>query len=312
MTTTAFGVRQDPSTGEGTSPHALRKIIQAKWGNAGIVTGLSVTGRNDLKYNVAAGVAVTSRSDSDGYAEAFWEGGQTPAVSPGNASSPRIDLVWIKSDDIQQGDDDNHVVVGVTSGTPSASPAPPTCPSGCTPIAYMMLPANATSTASASKSDDGDFAVPYGATLGRIGYFHDTTSGQFDTELRKKTSRFSVSVSVPTDRILDLSFTASVYCSGTGGEHTSWYVAFMMDGDEIDYSGGEFHLNTQTCETVQRNHTLEVEAGAHVFSVITSWVSGEAAPSSRAGSYSSQNVSAPTFSGTFPGRIFEIWDRGVA
>lgn len=313
MATTALGIMQDAS-GNGVDPHTHRKCIQARWGNVGIVTGLAVTGRSDLKYNVAAGVAVTSRSSSDGYCEAYWEGGQTPAVAAGNASNPRIDLVWIKANDLQQGDDDNRVHVGVTSGTPSASPKAPACPAGCTPIAYMKLPANATSTSGAQASGSRPFATPYGATLGRIGYYHDTSKGNVDTKLRAKSTRYSRSVNLPTDRVVELVFTASAYCSGDADDdNSSWYVAFVMDGDEIAYSGGEFYLNTQTCQTVQKRFIIEVPAGSHSFAVVTAWTSGEACPAVRSGSYSSQDPSASTsFSGTFPGRIFEIWDRGIA
>ena len=55
--TTALGVAPD-STGRGVDPPTHRRIIKAHWENVGVVCGLDVTGRTDLRYNVAAGVAV--------------------------------------------------------------------------------------------------------------------------------------------------------------------------------------------------------------------------------------------------------------
>lgn len=312
MATTALGIMQT-SDGAGVDPLTHRRIIKSHWANTGIVSGLKVTGGSGLTYNVSAGNAVLSRSDSDGYTEAYWEGGSTPAVSTGDPSRPRIDTVWLKAYDAQQGDPDNRVHVGVTQGTPSSSPVAPSAPSGCLAIARMRMPAGATSTSSAQQTTARDYAIPFGASLGRLGYYHDTSSGNFDTTRMQKSTRCAVKVNLPTDRLLDLRFTASVACSGSEGQHTNWYVAFALDGSEVDYSGGESYLNTDTRQVVQRTYTLEVPAGTHTLAVLTAWVSGDAAPSVWAGKYSEQGGgSASSFTGTFPGKIFEVWDRGVA
>lgn len=313
MATTALGIMQT-SDGAGVDPLTHRRIIKSHWANAGIVSGLNVTGGSGLTYNVSAGNAVLSRSDSDGYTEAYWEGGTTGAVSTGDPSNPRIDTVWLKAYDAQQGDPDNRVHVGVTQGTPSSSPVAPSAPSGCLAIARMRMPAGATSTSSAQQTTARDYAIPFGASLGRLGYYHDTSNGTFDTTRFQRATRCAVQINIPTDRLLDLRFTASVACSGSGDQHTSWYVAFMVDGVEVEYSGGEFWLNTETCETVQKNFTVEVEAGTHTIAVVTGWVSGEVAPLVRSGSYTIQGGTSAqgNFTGTFPGKIFEVWDRGVA
>ena len=311
MATTALGIMQD-SAGNGVDPHTHRKIIQARWSNPGVITGLSVTGGSGLTYSVSAGCAVVTRGESDGYAEAYFEGGSTPAVSAGDPSNPRVDLVWIKANDIQQGDDDNRVHVGVTSGTPAASPVAPSAPAGCLPIASMLVPAGATSTASAQMDSERDYAIPYGATMGRIGYYRDTVDGIVDTPQYTKSRRYSVSVNLPTDRVIELRFTGSAMCSGTAGQHTCWYVSFALDGEEIPYSGGEFWLETTTTQTVSKSFSIEVPSGTHSFSVMTGWVSGEAAPVVKAGPYDDYGGGAAgKFTGTFPGRIFEVWDRGI-
>lgn len=311
MATTALGVMQD-GDGNGVDPLTHRRIIMGRWENTGIVSGLSVSGTSSLTYQVSAGNAVLSRGDSDGYTEAYWEGGTTDAVSAGDASRPRVDLVWMRANDAQQGDADNRVHVGVTEGTASASPVAPGCPSGCVELAQMLVPAGATSTASATNNADQNYAVPYGASLGQLAYYRDTTSGDIDSTSRVKTTRCSVSVTVPTDRLVELRMTASVACRGVDPQYCSWYTSFSVDGSELPYSGGEFYLNCLTCEALQRSFTTELAAGTHSVAVLTAWVSGTAGPMVRSGSYSEEGGSASGFSGSFPGIILEVWDKGVA
>lgn len=313
MATTALGIMQD-SEGAGVDPLTHRRIIKARWTNPGIVTGIDVSGTSGLTYRVGAGNAVLCRAESDGYVEAYWEGGQTPAVAVGDPSNPRIDTVWLRANDLQQGDPDNRVQVGVTQGTPAASPVAPDAPDGCLAIAAMLVPAAATSTATATQTTQREFAIPYGATLGLLGSYRDTTSAKFDTKLRARTTRCKVMVTVPTDRLLELRFTASVYCSGSAAadHHTSWYVGFLLDGTEIDGSGGEIWLNTETCETQHRTQIVEVQAGTHALAVVTAWVSGQACPGARYGAYDIQGGDVASFRGTFAGKLLEVWDRGVA
>lgn len=311
MSTTALGVMQDGS-GNGVDPLTHRRIIKGRWENTGIITGLSVSGTSTLAYQVDPGNAVLSRGDSDGYTEAYWEGGTTDAVSAGDASRPRIDLIWIRANDIQQGDNDNLVVVGVTEGTASTSPTAPECPTGCIELAQMLVPAGATSTSSATQNTDQTYAIPYGASLGQLAYYRDSTSGNIDSTLYTKATRCPVSVTVPTDRLVELRMTASVACRGTDPQYTSWYASFSVDGTELPYSGGEFYLNCLTCEARQRSFTTELTAGTHTIAILTAWVSGTAGPMVRSGSYSEEGGSASgSFSGSFPGIILEVWDKGV-
>lgn len=313
MATTALGIMQT-SDGAGVDPLTHRRIIKARWSNPGIIGGLAVTGGSGLTYNVSAGNAVLSRSSSDGYTEAYWEGGATPAVSTGDPSNPRIDTVWLKAYDAQQGDPDNRVHVGVTQGTPSSSPVAPSAPSGCLAIARMRVPAGATSTASAQQTSERSYAIPYGATLGLLASYRDTTNGVIDSVKQRRATRCAVQVTLPTDRLLDLRFVASVSSSGVYGsdDYTNWYVSFLVDGSEVAYSGGEMLLSNLTCETRERTLTVEVSKGTHTIAVSTAWVSGTNAPNVRAGTYSQQGGSAAGFQGTFPGLKLEVWDRGVS
>lgn len=174
--TTALGIAPD-SAGVGTDPLQLRKIIQARWANPGIVTGLGCAGRSDLRYQLSAGVAVCQRSTADGCTEAYWQGGTTPAVSVGDASNPRIDVVCIKANDPTQGDDNNQVTAVVVQGTPAVSPVVPTIPAGAVAVATMRMPAGATATNAAIVMAQPSPAIPYGASTGIMLNAVDTRNG---------------------------------------------------------------------------------------------------------------------------------------
>ena len=59
MSTVALGIAPNTSN-IGVTPLVHRRILGAQFANCGIIDGLNVTGRNDLRYNVGAGVAVCS------------------------------------------------------------------------------------------------------------------------------------------------------------------------------------------------------------------------------------------------------------
>ena len=261
MATTAVGIMQD-GEGNGTSPHTLRKCIQARWVSPGIVCGLDVAGRNDLRYDVAAGVAVLRRSEADGCTEAYWEGGQTPAVQAGG-SNPRIDLVWMKANDLQQGDPDNLVVVGVESGVPSASPVAPQCPAGCTPIALMRVPAGASSTASAQDLGDRDYAVPYGASMGVLARLEEAVDGTVDNS--KQTPFLQTKLHFPTNRNITLHAFLCVSTPEKDGQTGVATCRFMIDGERYTTRKVEYTGNWVTYEPTT---DAEVSAGDHTFGIV--------------------------------------------
>ena len=170
---TALGVsaiRKDDGGWQGCDAHTHRKILQSHWASLGIVSGLAVSAANALTYQVSEGVAITSRTDVDGAMEAYWPGGVSAAVEANQSSNPRIDCIWLQAHNAKElNDGDNLVVIGVTSGTPAASPVKPGPPAGVTVIAYMQVPANSTSLSGATRVGDVDYAIPYGVAQGLLG-----------------------------------------------------------------------------------------------------------------------------------------------
>lgn len=312
MGTTALGV--SPNTdGVGVTPLAHRQVLGAQWNNTGIITGLSVTGRSDLRYNVSAGVAVCSRGDTDGKTLAYYEGGQTPATSAGDPSNPRIDVIWVKANNqVEYKDSDNLVTVGVTQGTPSASPVAPSIPAGCTVLRRMRVPASMTVTTSATASDSADYAIPYSASMGRLAYFENRAEGpaNFSNKVVEYYDE-AVTFDVPTDRLLELRYRATACCAMRGhpdkptenaGEMACWFVCFQLDGQDVPNSGGQFQVS-RAWQPVMISTLVQVGAGRHTVRIRNHRVPW------------GENVYFVCHSNkeeTFSPRVLEVWDRGTA
>lgn len=175
---TAFGVVQD-STGKGLTARHLRKILQNHWQTTGII-GTKMSGDqkahvvgdgSHMYYWAYEGSAVCSRGDSDGYTEVYWPAMATANVPANTSGNPRIDAVWVYSNDLEAGNTDNHVMLGVTTGTPSASPQAPSVRAGATVIQYLLVPAGAGTSGNmgmAQPTGDLQYALPHGASMGRL------------------------------------------------------------------------------------------------------------------------------------------------
>lgn len=223
MSNTALGVAQS-SAGVGTTDTAMRQILAAQWASTGVVSGLAVKGGTTLAYTVAAGVAVCSKGASDGKTLAWFEGGSTTTVAANSSGNPRIDCVWITSHDLTQGDSDNLVTLGVTQGTPAATPTAPTIPTYATLLAQMRMPAGATTTANATQAASIGYAIPYGASLGKLGDTTWTQGADYSSAITLPAQSFYL----PTQRLISAEMT--VTCASLSGSDGSVYVRLYLDG----------------------------------------------------------------------------------
>ena len=227
---TAFGVAPD-SSGQGCDAMTHRRVIASQWENTGIVTGLEVSGRQDLRYGVSPGAAVCSMGDADGMSIAWWDGAGSPytenQVSAGDSAYPRIDAVYMIA---HTGQPDNLVHVKAAQGEPSASPVAPRVEAGGQVLAYMMLPAGATSTAAAARWGDVAYAVPYGAGLGSLGYAESRTTGGPDWQSKEQPQLSLTTRYVPTDRRVDVVWT---YRASTSSGVGSFIANLYVDGQRV-------------------------------------------------------------------------------
>ena len=225
MADVALGIRNNGA--DGTTPLALRLALAALLPQSGILSGLGVRGSSSLAYSVAPGVAVCTRGAGDGSTIAPVAAGSTPAVAANGTGFPRIDAVWVAAHDRDQGDADNHVALGVTKGIAAASPARPSVPTYATVLAYMRLPAGATTTAQATVEARGRDAVAAGATMGQLGYMRDTYDGKLRGDYNGTMHvDYSVTVTVPTARLVEMRWCGTL----SGGGDSDCIVAMSVDG----------------------------------------------------------------------------------
>lgn len=266
MADVALGVRNSGS--DGTTPLGLRLSLASLFANVGVLDGLAVSGTGSLTYTVASGTAVCSKGSGDGYTLAHFSGGPTPAVSGNTAGYPRIDTVWVTSHDVDQGDPDNHVAVGVTQGTPAATPARPTIPTYATPLAYMRLPAGATSTSGATRDGTAPMAIPYASSRGII--FDDANRTNSSSDLnffRSRVTAVGGSFYVPTSRLITFRMSISCMCADGvwhfANSHTMGSVVVHLVVDGSDAYNAEVMVNDY-CGVVQGlSYTQVVGAGSH-------------------------------------------------
>lgn len=225
---TALGVPPD-SSGVGLDPVTHRRIIASHWASPGIVTGLSVHGHPSLpgKYLVWDGTAVCDLG-ADGAVEVCIPGTPTEsALALGDSAYDRIDRVYLR---VGTSAADNKVHVDVKAGTPSASPVAPSIPAGCMRLADMRLPAGATSMTSAYRVGDIDYAIPYGAGLGSLGYVESRTTGGPDWSSTEQGQLSLTTRYVPTDRRVDVVWT---YRASTSSGVGSFVANLYVDGQKV-------------------------------------------------------------------------------
>lgn len=151
-------VRKD--TTAGTSPQDARLALGGLLTPAGdlavvpgVISGCAVSGTSGWTYSVSAGHVVGQRTPSDGGQLYAIDGAtQTPAVAAAPASGSRWDLIWVRQRDVDGGDADSTVQVGVTSGTASGSPSKPygDLLAGAVVLAEARVYATASSTTDAN------------------------------------------------------------------------------------------------------------------------------------------------------------------
>lgn len=275
------------SAGVGLSASDYRKILQGLYPVDGIIKGGTVSGNVGLTYHVSETIANISNG-GDGTRIAYYPGGDTPAVSAGDASNSRIDAVWLKANDPDLDNDSSEVVIGVTQGTPSANPVAPSIETGKLRLANMLVLPSVTNMATGSSvASKKNYSIPYGAQLGRIGYGSNNDTVPQDMKDRWYLQNFC-DVTVPTDRLVDVRWTGRA-----SNDDSSYYLKCVVDG--VDISDGLDEMTVfDTWERKQFVYTPILTAGTH-----------------RVAMYAKPNLGKKQF--TWRGiRTVEVFDRGVS
>lgn len=300
--TVAFGVSQN-AAGQGTTAHTLRKIIERKWQSPGVLSGGVVSGRADLKYNVAEGAAVCRRNGQDGMTELWWDAAQTPAVAAGDGANPRIDAIWVMAH--TDSDTDNHVVLGVTSGTPSASPKNPALPEGAVAVGYRRLPAGARTTQASTASGDIDYALIHGASMGILFRLAENIDGPVANDNRS--AFLSKEWYFPTDRNVELKVFMCISTPEKGKNQTGVATCrFLIDGELYTSRKIEY---TENWVTHEFSTEAKVSAGWHTYGLAMFKQQG----TDYVAHYGTEaNPIVNTGDDKYVGRVFRMRDMGAA
>lgn len=258
----AFGVRQ--ANGVGTSDTDIRRMLRYKWANTGVVGGLAVKGTSRLAYHVAEGMAICSKGDGDGYTEAYFPGGDTPEVKANEGGNPRIDVVWITAHDASQGDSDNLVTLGVTQGTPSASPVEPDIPTYAVRLGAFRMGAGAATTSGAVATSGVDYAIMSGASLGILMDKTNNENGRTFGSTVEWKNVVSGTINLPTDRLLSIGITLTTG-NEDGGYSGSNYCHLYIDGSL--YRAFEYPIQAGRATSYFYVENLTLGAGRHTVSI---------------------------------------------
>lgn len=176
--------------GTGTTPADMQRIVGAQYMNAGILPngGLKVVGTSSMAYKVEPGALFMWTSSSAKLGMLVPVDGVTVNTAPAPATGSRVDTLYV--------DGSGNVLVTQAE----------TIPSGVA-IAKFTVPAGITATTAAQQSIDRYFAVPTGASLGRLAQWVDPGGGAAGVaETVRHTSRFFV----PSDRLLRIDLTTTL------------------------------------------------------------------------------------------------------
>lgn len=329
MTVTTYSALGTPPDKQhnGVTAHAHRRIMRYHWNNPGIVgqdpqdLSLHVSGRSDLQYGVTRGLCVIPRDESwsEGFYEAYVDNSVVGPVAAGDATHPRVDVIWIRANDLDFDDrpegtaadgsllpPTNRIELGVTQGTPAASPAEPAIPARAWRLGAMLMPAGATSTASATQYGEIDYAMPYGSEMGIIAKVAENKDQQASSNPPYKNPILNHTAYFPTDRNILLRAYLCVSAPKKTQVGTTRGVAavqFYLDGQKYMTRKVEY---SEAWVTHEVTASIEVSAGRHTF--------GLAMYNEQGGGYVTHysNNDPDDRGNYYVGRVLVIKDEGIA
>lgn len=131
---------------------------------------LGSTGGFPTNLNAQTTYGLPSTFTSQGAYESWNNATTNLVISAANPTNPRIDLVCASTQDAQYSGSNNQAILQVITGTPAASPSPPSSPANTVVLAQVLVPANATSITTGDITDERPFMslAPASAVSGRM------------------------------------------------------------------------------------------------------------------------------------------------
>lgn len=220
----------------GTQEADLQRVIGAQYMNSGILPngGCKVTGTSKMAYSVAPGAVFMWASYQSRLGMLVPVDGGDIATSPAPATGTRQDTIYVDGEGV------TRVAVGST-----------TAPQGVA-IARFSVPAGAASTKSATETLDQPYAIPVGASLGRLARWVDPGGGAAGTA---DTLRYTGRFVLPSDRLVRIEGVTTLKSADTqpgtmqfglslNGKWTRWIdVAFTKDWNTTGFAFSTTCLN---------------------------------------------------------------------
>jgi len=130
--------------------------------------GVAGAGRTDMKIDIGAFVAYVGRGSAYGGVMVANDGTlASPTFDAAPSSNSRIDVVWVRQNDVVDGAGANNLPeIGIAKGTAAASPTQPAVPTGALALLAVLLPALAASTSASGVTITQ--AAPFTAPTGSV------------------------------------------------------------------------------------------------------------------------------------------------
>lgn len=236
---------------QGMTPLGMQRAIGSSYMNEGIVPGpipFAVTGTTGWAYEITACTVVAYISTSERRAVLIPIEEASLPVSAAPAGSDRTDTIYV----------DLEGVVRVAEGTSAPG-------SGVT-LAERTLPAGSVDTRAAIASGDTDYAIPSGASLGRLLHWDGTGITEWTETM--PTSRYNGRFVLPTDRVVRIEQTATLTTpdAATSLPH---YAAFTYKVDGSTWVKRAYFQADPTRQTRTITMGLELPAGPHTLEIDT-------------------------------------------
>lgn len=217
--TSGFGVDRSTDGTSGTTSQDIRKINGALY-KPGIISGCVVTrSGSSLTYSVTSGVVAISTGSGE-IVLAPVAAKTFTVTSPSSGS--RTDVIYAQQR-YPSIEGDAEVYVGAATSLPARS----------VELRTFIVPQGASNTNQASSSGGIDYSIPYGASLGVLHRYVDTTVGKYSNGISRKGSG---TIRLPTDRRLRFSLTTTLYAKDAIGYTNLHYAeyAFLPSIDDGD------------------------------------------------------------------------------
>lgn len=260
---------------EGFTPEGLQRAIGAMYNASGIVPGnytsLGAKGGTGWTYTIPAMTVFMWISYASRRGILVPIESETLTVSAPTGGAARTDVIYVSTDGI----------VKVAEGATSA-------PSGVV-LDRMVIPAGAANTQGATSNWDTVYAIPSGASLGRMAHWESASGFVADkNRVTRHTQRFYL----PSDRVLRLDATSTIKAATASGTGAMGLI-ISVDGTWERAMSCSY---TNAWHTFGSSWSAELPAGAHEITVATKWDTGDAYQ--LAGGISRTEVS--------------LWDMGVS